>query len=243
MSTELARDEPAALPTTDGCEVEMAGACLRLLPQGALYWPAERTLIVADLHLEKASAFAARRQVFLPPYDSAATLAALTGLCGNLAPGRVIALGDSFHDAAAPARLAARDAAVIASLQRGREWIWIAGNHDPAPPDGLGGEWASEVAIDGLTFRHEPVAGAGAGEIAGHLHPAARVRVKGRTIRRRCFTTDGNRLIVPAFGAFTGGLNVLDSAFAGLFAVSFRAWLLGEARLYPIARRKLLPDA
>jgi len=236
--------EPARAGTVaaDGLDVEIAGAWLCLLPQGALYWPEERTLIVADLHLEKATAFAPR-QVFLPPYDSAATLAALAELCGEIAPKRVVALGDSFHDAEAPDRLAPRDAAAISSLQRRREWIWIAGNHDPAPPEGLGGDAARELAIDGLTFRHEPLAGAGAGEIAGHLHPVGRVRVKGRTMRRRCFASDGTRLIVPAFGALTGGLNVLDDAFGGLFAGPLSAYLLGRRRVYPMGRRKLLPDA
>jgi DNA ligase-associated metallophosphoesterase len=236
--------EPARAGTVAarGLDVEVAGAWLRLLPRGALHWPEERTLIVADLHLEKATAFAAR-QVFLPPYDSAATLSALAVLCDEHAPKRVIALGDSFHDGEGPGRLAARDLAVISALQRGRDWMWIAGNHDPAPPEGLGGDTALELAIDGLTFRHEPLAGAAEGEIAGHLHPVGRVRVKGRTMRRRCFATDGARLIVPAFGALTGGLNVLDEAFGGLFAGALHAFLLGDSRLYPIARRKLLPDA
>jgi hypothetical protein len=236
--------EPARAGTVaaDGLDVEIAGAWLRLLPQGALYWPEERTLIVADLHLEKATAFAPRR-LFLPPYDSAATLAALAALCGEIAPGRVIALGDSFHDGEAAGRLAPRDLAVISSLQRGRDWMWIAGNHDPAPPEGLGGDAALELAIDRLTFRHEPLAGAGAGEIAGHLHPVGRVRVKGRTMRRRCFATDGARLIVPAFGALAGGLNVLDDAFRELFPGALSAFLLGQGRVYPMGWRKLLPDA
>lgn len=239
MSTEPARAE---FDAADGLDVEIAGAQLRLLPQGALYWPEERALIVADLHLEKATAFAAS-QVFLPPYDSAATLAALARLCAKIAPKRVIALGDSFHDGEAPGRLARQYADVISSLQRGRDWIWIAGNHDPAPPEGLGGDAARELAIDGLTFRHAPRAGAGAGEIAGHLHPVGRVRVKGRTMRRRCFAGDGTRLIVPAFGALTGGLNVLDEAFGGLFAGALSAFLLGPRWVYPIGRRRLLPDA
>jgi len=226
-----------------GLDVDISGVGLRLLPHGALYWREEETLIVADLHLEKASSFAARHRVFLPPYDSAATLSALADLCRGLAPRRVIALGDSFHDSAAPRRLAAREAAVIASLQHGRQWIWIAGNHDPSPPDGVGGDHARELAIDGLTFRHEPMAGAAAGEIAGHLHPIGRVRIKGRTIRRRCFASDGTRMILPAFGALAGGLNVLDDAFNGLFAGGLSAFLLGEGRVYPIGRRKLLPDA
>jgi uncharacterized protein len=236
--TEPARARRAA---SEGLDIEVAGAWLRLLPQGALYWPDEETLIVADLHLEKASSFAARR-VFLPPYDSAATLLVLAGLCGRHGPKRVIALGDSFHDGEAAGRLGADDAAAVASLQRGREWIWIAGNHDPAPPQGLGGDAAREIAIDGLTFRHAPLADAGVGEIAGHLHPVGRVRVKGRTIRRRCFASDGARLIVPALGALTGGLNVLDGAFSGLFADPFHAWMLGEDRLHPVRRRRLLPD-
>lgn len=213
----------------------------RLLPDpsGALWWPGAETLIVADLHLEKGSAHAARGTM-LPPYDTAATLGRLETAIAQFAPRRVIALGDSFHDGGAGERMARRDRERLMGLQAGVEWLWIAGNHDPRPPAGIGGAWHREAAIGPLLFRHEPTPG-GDGEIAGHLHPFAKVRLKGRTLRRRCFACDGRRLVIPAFGAFTGGLNLLDSAFDGLFAVRrLEAWLLGARAVYPIAGRRLI---
>lgn len=225
-----------------GAAIIIAGARFELCPEGALYWPSQRALIVSDLHLEKASALAPRQ--LLPPYDSAATLAALGMLCRRLTPRRIIALGDSFHDEAGHDRLdeAARHA--LASLQSGRDWYWVAGNHDPAPPVGAGGEAVGEISMDGLVFRHQPQPGGQGeeGEIAGHLHPAARVRVRGRTFRRKCFIGDENRLILPAFGALTGSLNVLDPAFAGLFTGSFTTWMLGRGHLHAMPARRLLPD-
>ena len=157
----------------------IAGVRLGLLPEGALYWPDEKTLVVADLHLEKGSAFAARGQM-LPPYDTAATLARLEALLARLGPDRVIALGDSFHDSRAGARMTEEHRARLVRLTGSREWIWIAGNHDPAPPAGVGGIARAELRLGPLTFRHEPRPGALPGEIAGHLHPAARIVGRGR---------------------------------------------------------------
>lgn len=219
--------------------ITIGGARLELCAEGALYWPDERTLIVADLHLEKASALAPRH--LLPPYDSAATLAALGALCRRLAPRRIIALGDSFHDESGHDRLPETSRRALAALQAGREWLWVAGNHDPAPPVGAGGDAVGEIRFDGLAFRHRPMAGE-SGEIAGHLHPAARVRVRGRAFRRKCFIGDGTRMILPAFGALTGSLNVLDPAFAGLFPGSYTAWMLGRSHLHAMPARRLLPD-
>jgi DNA ligase-associated metallophosphoesterase len=151
-------------------------------------------------------------------------------------------LGDSFHDGEGPARIAEGDRAALQALQRGRDWIWIAGNHDPRPAARIGGSFAQMLACGPIVFRHAPQAGESAGEIAGHLHPLARVARRGRTTSRRCFAGDGRRLVMPAFGAFTGGLNVRDRAFAQVFeTLSFTAHMLGEDRLFPIAARRCLP--
>lgn len=195
-------------------------------------------LIVSDLHLEKGSAFAARG-VLLPPYDTAATLARLAVLCDLFRPRTVLALGDSFHDAHGSTRLHGDDRGVLREMMRGRSWIWLLGNHDPEPPRGLGGDTVETLALGGLVFRHEPASGTVPGEVAGHLHPAAAVRRRGRRVRRRCFVTDGARLVMPAFGAYTGGLNVSDSAFGGLFPDGFTAWLLGRENLYPVTNRRV----
>jgi DNA ligase-associated metallophosphoesterase len=197
-------------------------------------------LAVSDLHLEKGSSYAARGML-LPPYDSAATLARLTRLIAHYAPRCVVALGDSFHDGGGPARLAQEDRDNLTAMQRGRDWIWITGNHDPQPADGIGGVFHATLSLGGLTFRHLPT-GAG-GEIAGHLHPVARIAQRGRSLRRRCFAADQTRLVMPAFGEFTGGLNVRDAAFADLFGtLAFTAHMLGESRLYAFAAKRCLPD-
>jgi len=218
--------------------IDIAGARLQPDSSGALYWPAEATLILADLHLEKASSHA-RRGIFLPPYDSRATLARLARLCERFQPKRVVALGDSFHDRDGPARLAPQDRAVIESLAARHGMVWIAGNHDGVSPALLGGIVTEELRVGPLLFRHLPSRGAPQGEIAGHLHPCASVRVKGRHFRRRCFVGDGTRLILPAFGAFTGGLDLFDEAFEGLFAKTITAFLLGEDAVYAFPERHL----
>jgi DNA ligase-associated metallophosphoesterase len=210
-------------------------------PNGALLWPEQGLLAVADLHLEKGSSFA-QRGVLLPPYDTAATLQRLAGLLARYAPRAVIALGDSFHDGRGPGRLADTDRATLARLQRGRDWIWIAGNHDPDPPVGVGGRFVPELKIGNITFRHEPT-GTTDGEIAGHLHPVARVSRLGRAVSRRCFAGDGERMVMPAFGAYAGGLNVRDRAFARVFAtLAFTAHMLGARRVYAVAAKHCLPD-
>ena len=211
-------------------------------PAGALYWPAEKMLIVADLHLEKGSAFAARG-VLLPPYDTASTLARLARLVARYAPQCVVALGDSFHDEGGPARMSDTDRVSLKALQVRRHWLWIAGNHDPHPANGVGGSFAEVLALDPFTFRHEPSSDPCDGEIAGHLHPLARVARRGRAVSRRCFASDGRRLVMPAFGAYTGGLNVRDRAIAMLFGTpAFTAHMLGDHRLYAIAAEHCLPD-
>ncbi|HXP30971.1 MAG TPA: ligase-associated DNA damage response endonuclease PdeM [Stellaceae bacterium] len=212
-------------------------------PMGALYWPEERLLAVADLHLEKGSAFAARR-VFLPPYDTATTLAALAVLVARYAPRGVLALGDSFHDVSGGERLAAQDRATLSRLQSGRDWIWVAGNHDPVLPADLGGARHAEIAIGGIMFRHRPEA-EGEAEIAGHFHPMARVAGTVGSVRRRCFVSNGARCVLPAFGAYAGGLNLRDRAFAALFGpggAAVFAHVLGRERVYRVAQEQCLPD-
>ncbi|QWG20725.1 ligase-associated DNA damage response endonuclease PdeM [Bradyrhizobium sediminis] len=211
----------------------VAGATLVADLSGALFWEEQGLLVVSDLHLEKGSSFATRG-VLLPPYDTAATLGRLAGVIARHDPRMVIALGDSFHDRDAHDRLSATDRDVLTGLQARRDWIWISGNHDPALPSGLGGVVAEEVAIGPIMFRHEP---SGAlGEIAGHLHPKARVSARGRSMERRCFACDGERAVMPAFGAYTGGLSIRDEAFAKIFGTpGFMAHVLGDNRLHAIA--------
>lgn len=217
----------------------VAGVSLVADLSGALFWPERRMLLVADLHLEKGSA-CAQRGSLLPPFDTAETLAQLAWVIGRYDPSVVVALGDSFHDSGGADRLAAEDRAHLVSLQSGRDWVWIAGNHDPEPERDVGGVFAREMRVGPLVLRHEPAAGPGVvGEIAGHLHPCARVVQRGRSLTRRCFATDGRRLVMPAFGAYTGGLDVRHRAFATVFdGLAFTAHLIGDSRLYtfPAAR-------
>src|SRR6476469_1058454 len=181
---------------------------------GALFWKEQSLLVVSDLHLEKGSSFAARG-VLLPPYDTVATLSRLAAVIARHDPRMVIALGDSFHDREAHERLSECDREALGALQARRDWIWISGNHDPALPRDLGGVVATEVAIGPITFRLEPTGAVG--EIAGHLHPKARVAMRGRAMERRCFAADGERAVMPAFGAYAGGLSIRDVAFAKIF--------------------------
>ncbi len=221
--------------------LKLCGEQVQLLAEGALYWPSVDTLIVADLHFEKGSSYA-KRGVYLPPYDTSATLTRLEELVARLEPSAVIALGDSFHDGEARVRIASADAARIRNLTNACAWTWIAGNHDPLP-EGFGGTIAAELRISALTFRHEPAPAPSTGEVAGHLHPCAVVRVRGRRLRRRCFASDGTRLILPAFGAYTGGLNVCDRAYLPLFAGrNFHAWMMGRDQVVPVSAKRLIAD-
>ena len=227
-----------AIELQGATEITVAGAAVVADCDGGLYWPDEGILAIADLHLEKGSSFAARG-VLLPPYDTAATLARLTRLVARYAPRAVVALGDSFHDGNGPSRIAATDRAALAALQRGRDWIWIAGNHDPDPSDGIGGSFGGALAVGALIFRHEPIGDEG--EIAGHLHPVACVNGRGRIVTRRCFASDGTRLVLPAFGVFAGGLNVRHRAFADVFGTfAFTAYILGNARIYALVADRCL---
>nr|WP_041799015.1 ligase-associated DNA damage response endonuclease PdeM [Rhodopseudomonas palustris] len=220
------------LPINDSA-VSIAGATFAADLSGVLYWERERLLVVSDLHLEKGSSYA-MRGVLLPPYDTVATLGRLGAVVTRFNPRTVIALGDSFHDRDAHGRLSGGNRDILMALQAGRDWIWIAGNHDPALPADLGGCVADEVALGGVIFRHEPTGAHG--EIAGHLHPKARVSRRGRSVERRCFAGDGSRMVMPAFGAYAGGLNIRDAAFARLFGSAVViAHVLGDHRLHAIA--------
>jgi DNA ligase-associated metallophosphoesterase len=212
------------------------GETLLLDSCGAAFSAAHSTLVFADLHFEKGSFYARGRQ-FLPPYDTANTLLRMTRAIARHRPARVIALGDSFHDSGAADRLGLEARGMLEALGRAAHFTWIAGNHDPHPPAWLGGEIADSVRVGGLIFRHEPRADFEAGEVAGHLHPCASVAKWGRSVRRRCFVSDGLRLILPSFGAYTGGLDVGETAIASLFAGSFHAYMLGQSRVYAIPRR------
>ncbi|MEC9345267.1 MAG: ligase-associated DNA damage response endonuclease PdeM [Pseudomonadota bacterium] len=216
------------------------GARVQPDASGALFWPGERTIVVSDLHFEKGSAHAARGHGLVPPYDTAATLQRLELVIARYHPQRLIALGDSFHDQGAFERLSDAEVERLRRLVAKQETIWIAGNHDPAPPQELGGTIMSEIAIGPLHFRHEPQPGAAAGEVAGHLHPKARVSRHGRTVSARAFASDGIRLIMPAFGAFAGGLDVTDMAFRPLFRRQFHAWMAVNDRVYAVPSNRLL---
>lgn len=224
-----------------GLATRVGGAEVVMRASGALWLEAERTLVVADLHLEKGSSYAARGQM-LPPYDTRETLGRLEAEVAALAPAAVVLLGDTFHDRRSEDRLAADDAQRLCELARRRRLIWVVGNHDADGPQALPGEAVDELPLCGLTLRHEPQAGAQPGEVAGHLHPAARVRAPRGTVRRRCFVTDAERAILPAFGAYAGGLNVRDAAFAGMFVRPPLAAALGPERVRAVGWRQLAAD-
>lgn len=209
---------------------------------GAAWLESDQVLLIADLHLEKGSAFAGKG-VFLPPYDTRASLTRLAETMARYQPRCVISLGDSFHDPGASRRIHRDDAAHLAGIVKSvPDWIWIEGNHDPAPPPEFGGEVHHELQLGSLILRHEPQPGDQAGEVAGHLHPCAKVRANGRSVRRPCFASDGTRLILPSFGAFTGGLNVCDGAYADLFESRPDVWMLGRDQVYQVSAKRLRPD-
>lgn len=224
-----------------GLRTRLMETQVMLRASGALWLEDERALVVADLHLEKGSSYAARGQM-LPPYDTRETLRRLAAEVAALAPAVVVLLGDTFHDRKSEERLAPDDAETLRELARGRTLVWVVGNHDADGPQALPGETADELSMLGLTLRHEPQAGLQPGEVAGHLHPAARVTASRGSVRRRCFITDGERAILPAFGAYAGGLNVRDKAFAGLFARPPLAGALGVGRVHAVGWRSLTGD-
>jgi hypothetical protein len=210
--------------------IHLAGERLMLDPAGALIWPETGMLIVADLHLEKGSSYA-RRGSLLPPWDTKVTLDRLALLLRRWKPRTVVALGDSFHDADGSGRLPRDEVARLASITASVQFVWVQGNHDPSPPEGVGGEWVESFATGSLTFRHEALTRA-IGEISGHFHPKATIAARAGSVTRACFVTDARRVLLPAFGAYTGGLDVRDPAIVRLFPRGGRAFLLGKERLF-----------
>ena len=223
-----------------GVEIAVNGVAAVCDPLGGLYLPDCGALVVSDLHLEKGAAFA-RRGMLLPPYDTLATLRILSAVIARYNPRIVISLGDNFHDRVGSVHLPEDFRSQIGSMAQGRDWIWINGNHDPDGTVDLPGRSTDEICLDGLVFRHEPRLGPQQGEIAGHLHPAATVRRREKSVRRPCFASDGTRLLMPAFGVMTGGLDLRHRAMAGIFdKAALVAHLLGRDRIYSVRFGNLL---
>jgi uncharacterized protein len=219
----------------------LAGRAVAATHDGGLLLDQGRVLVVSDLHFEKGSSLA-MRGALLPPFDTAETLTRLTRLIARVRPQMVVALGDSFHDITAGRRMAPDDRAGLTRLAHSIEMVWVEGNHDPEAPDWLPGQRRATLEIDGLTLQHEPAPDRVAGEICGHLHPCAKVAGRTGVVRRRCFATDGQRLIMPAFGAYTGGLNLLDQAYGGLWSARPTALVMGHNRVHAVTAPHLLDD-
>lgn len=215
---------------------EFAGKVLHALPQGALFWPARRAVIVADLHFEKASWFAKFGQM-LPPYDSMATLADLTALVAATNPTELWCLGDSFHDSAGAGRLPGRAQDMLRILTAQLDWIWVTGNHDHALDDPFGGRIVEEAQVDGLILRHEADPADLRPELSGHFHPKLRIAIRGRNVARRCFVASATKLILPAFGSLTGGLDAWHPEIIRVVGPDARALVPVNDRLlsFPLA--------
>ena len=200
---------------------------------GALFWPEKQTVIFSDLHLEKGSWFA-KQNVFLPPYDTLDTLNRVEKVVNYFKPSRVISLGDSFHDDTWMERISKEQIAKILNLTNNYEWFWIQGNHDPCGVPSLGGINLSDYLDSPLTFRHEAKRETTDGEVSGHFHPKAKIKLNRKSFSDRCFISDEKRVILPAFGSFTGGLNVMDKAISSFFRDDFKVFLLGsKVRQFP----------
>lgn len=212
------------------------GHALLALAEGALLWPARRALLVADLHFEKASWFAARGQM-LPPYDSLATLADLTRLVQATGAEELWCIGDSFHDSTGCDRLPQEAQDRLRALTGSLRWTWITGNHDAALLDRCGGHVVDEAEVDGLVLRHEADPRETRPELSGHFHPKLRVQVRGKLVARRCFVATARKIVLPAFGALTGGLDVDHPALTKAVGRGAEALVPVEQRLlrFPIA--------
>lgn len=220
-------------------ETSLHGQSVILDPAGAIYLPDHGLLCVSDLHLEKGAAYARRGQM-LPPWDTFATLKILGAVMARHNPRIVVSLGDNFHDRRGSAEMPELGRMLIRDMAAGREWIWIVGNHDPDGVVDLPGTSLETLTYGGLTFRHDPLRDAGAGEVAGHLHPSAVVVRRERGVRRPCFATDGRRMIMPSFGVMTGGLDIRHKAFTGLFEkTQLVAHMLGQGRVHSISYSRL----
>jgi uncharacterized protein len=213
-----------------------AGETFHASPDGALFWPAQGALLVADLHLEKASWFARLGQ-FLPPYDSHATLTALAREVERTGATRLYCLGDSFHDRFGCDRLASNARELLTNLTSRLDWTWIVGNHDPGFADHCGGRLAEEVELAGIVLRHEAVRDDPRPEISGHFHPKLRVHLSGRSVSRRCFVVSPTKIIMPAFGTLTGGLDARHPEILGSVGASAAALVPVSDRLlrFPLA--------
>ena len=208
------------------------------LPSGALHWPAQKALLVADLHLEKLSSYA-KRGSLLPPYDTGLTLKKLGDDIERTGVTEVIALGDSFHRDEGTSTLLDADRLRLVALMGKAYWTWISGNHDPSP-HALGGACVAVLERSGLTLTHHPARGT-RGLVAGHLHPSARVAADGRSVRRPCFVHDGRTMILPAYGSSTGTLNILSAPFFGLLDHgALEVTMIGRGRVYPVSPRRLV---
>jgi DNA ligase-associated metallophosphoesterase len=218
--------------------MRFAGHNFEALPSGALHWPAQKALLVADLHLEKLSSYA-RRGSLLPPYDTAMTLKRLADDLERTGAEEVIALGDSFHRDEGTTTLLDADRLRLVALMSKARWTWISGNHDPSPHT-LGGAWVTDAERAGLRFEHRPRRGQ-LGLVAGHLHPAARVLAEGRSVRRPCFVHDGTLMILPAYGSSTGSINILSAPFFGILDHgALEVAMIGRGRVYPVSPRRLV---
>jgi DNA ligase-associated metallophosphoesterase len=222
--------------TMNAHSFDFRGQTFQALPSGALFWPAERLLAVSDLHLGKAERAARRGGPMLPPYEGIDTLLRLSADISATTPRTVVCLGDSFDDAAAAQALDEVTTAHLTPLMAGRSWIWIEGNHDPGPL-GLGGTHLATLCMGPLTFQHIAERDA-TGEVSGHYHPKARLSGRGRGITRPCFLTDGVRIVMPAYGTYTGGLHCDGPELSALMERGARAILLGTPPVeIPMPRR------
>jgi DNA ligase-associated metallophosphoesterase len=239
--------QPATAETDTSCgRILFQGEQFFCDHQGGLFWPEQNCLIVSDLHLEKGAAMAAGGNL-MPPYDTGETLNRLADCIARWRPEKVICLGDSFHRDDSASSLPLQYRIQLSQMMRGKDWLWITGNHDPDRPAGLQGDCLPELALGPLNFRHEQMPAAGedlfsrqTGEISGHLHPSAVIHRRNKRLRRRCFAGDHRRLILPAFGAFTGGLNISHRAYAGLFDRDrLQVWMLGHKQIYQLSASQL----
>ena len=222
---------------------DFCGTTLAALPSGALWWEAEGLLCLSDLHLGKSERIARRSGAMLPPYETQDTLARIAADLAATGARTVLCLGDSFDDLAAAAAFAAADRHAVAAMQAGRRWIWIEGNHDAGDP-GLGGERHGCLMLGGLTFCHIARLNAEPGEVSGHYHPKAALGLRGTRVSRRCFLQDGRRLVMPAYGTYTGGLSWTAAPLRALFGPGACAILLGEQlHAVPVPAAEAAPRA
>lgn len=227
-----------ATPLPDPSVLRFAGQNFETLPSGALYWRARETLLVADLHFEKMASFARKGQM-LPPYDTGLTITRLEADLRRTGARRLLSLGDTFHRPDSSSLLTPADRMRIDAITEAVDCIWLSGNHDPEVHC-IGGVCLPEIEVEGIVFVHHPKKGA-RGQVSGHLHPAARIAMDGRTTRKPCFVHDNRLMIMPAYGSSAGNINILSQAFFGLFHLpSLEVTMLGRDRTYPVPVKRLV---